>query len=77
MLRQMDYIYGWRPQICNSKYKELAFSEDIKLLRHVLRHLEIILNVNLETDVKLLESLHRFNDNIATSTSPQREEYNP
>ena len=55
----MDYIYDWRLQICNSKYKELAFREDIKLSRHVLRHLEIILDANLETAVELLASLHR------------------
>ena len=46
-------------QICNGKYRELAFREDIKLSRHVPRHLEIILYANLETDVELLESLHR------------------
>lgn len=73
----MCYIYDGGLQICNSKYMELAFREDIKLSRHVPRHLEIMLYANLETDVKLLESLHNLNDGRATTTSPQREKENP
>lgn len=55
---QMCYIYDWGLQISNSEYRKLEFREDIKLSRHVLRHLDIVQYANLETDVELLKSLH-------------------
>lgn len=41
------------------KYGKLAFRVVIKLSRHALRRLEIIAYADSETDVELMESLHR------------------